>query len=207
MREAVEVTQAGLQLRADLNLRWDFAGGHRLQRHALDPRERGAHDADGAVRDRLECSVGFHRGRAYLRLGMGPRICHHLAMIELREAEGLTVADVMHRHISTLSTSVTVGEVREYFAASASRRVALLADGERYVGSIPATDLPADIDPAGPAAVHAVPGPTVSPQAPAVLARELALAHPTRRVPVVDDSGALAGIIAISKDRSRFCGT
>jgi CBS domain-containing protein len=128
-------------------------------------------------------------------------------MTELREAEGFTAADVMHRHISTLPASVTVGEVREYFAASASRRVALLAEGERYIGSIPATGLPNDIDPTAPAAVHAVPEPTVPPPAPAVHARELALEHPTRRLPVVDDSGALVGIIAISKDRSRFCGT
>ncbi len=128
-------------------------------------------------------------------------------MTELREAEGLTAADVMHRHISTLPASVTVGEVREYFAASTSRRVALLVEGERYLGSIPATDLPADIDPGGPAAVHAAQGPAVRPQAPAVDARELALAHPTRRVPVVDDSGALVGIVAITNDRLRFCGT
>ena len=128
-------------------------------------------------------------------------------MTELREAEGLTAADVMHRHISTLPSSVTVGEVREYFAASASRRVALLAEGNRYLGLIPASDLPADIDPTGSAAVLAVPGPTVRPQAPAVHARELALEHPTRRVPVVDDTGTLVGIIAVNEQRSRFCGT
>ncbi|MGO9957571.1 MAG: HPP family protein [Solirubrobacteraceae bacterium] len=128
-------------------------------------------------------------------------------MTELREAAGLIAADVMHRHVSTLPASVTVGEVREYFASSASRRLALLADGERYVGSIPAADLPADIDPAGPAAVHAVAGPTVGPHAPAVVARELALEHPTRRLPVVDDSGALVGIIAVDEQRLRFCGT
>lgn len=128
-------------------------------------------------------------------------------MTELCEADGLTAAEVMHRHVSTLPSAVTVGEVREYFAASASRRVALLADGERYVGSMPVAGLPAEIDSASPAAAHAVVGPTVSPQAPAVHARELALEHPTRRVPVVDDAGGLVGIVAISKDRSRFCGT
>lgn len=128
-------------------------------------------------------------------------------MTELCEAERLTAAEVMHRRISTLPASVTVRDVREYFSASASRRLAVLADGERYLGSIPAAALPADIDSADPAAVHAVFGPTVSPQAPAVRARELALEHPTRRVPVVDDKGVLVGIVAISKDRSRFCGT
>lgn len=128
-------------------------------------------------------------------------------MTELREADGLTAADVMHRHISTLPASVTVREVREYFASSDSRRVALLVDGERYLGSIEATELPADIDPAGPAAAQAAHGPTVRPQAPAVRARELALERPTLRLPVVDDAGRLVGIIAITKDRLRFCGT
>jgi CBS domain-containing protein len=128
-------------------------------------------------------------------------------MTELWEAEGLTAAEVMHRRVSTLPASATVREVRDYFAASTSRRLAVLADGERYVGSIPAADLPAEIDSADPAAVHAVSVPTVGPRAPAVDARELALEHPSRRVPVVDDSGALVGIVAISKDRSRFCGT
>lgn len=128
-------------------------------------------------------------------------------MTELREAEGLTAAEVMHRHISTLPASVTVGDVRKYFAESSSRRVALLADGERYLGSIPATGLPPDVDPARLAAAYAVTGPTVGPQSSAVQARELALAHPTRRVPVVDDSGALVGIVAVTNDLSRFCGT
>lgn len=128
-------------------------------------------------------------------------------MTELREAERLTVAEVMHRHVSTVPASATVDEVREYFAASGSRRVALLVDGERYVGSIPATGLPAGTGSTGPASVHAVIGPTVRPQASAVLARELALEDPTRRVAVVDDSGTLVGIVAVTADRLRFCGT
>jgi len=128
-------------------------------------------------------------------------------MTELREAEGLTAADVMHRHVSTLAACVTVGEVRDYFAASASRRLALLADGDRYLGSIPVAELAAEIDGAAPAAVHAAPGPTVRPQSSAAQARELALEHPARRLPVVDDTGALVGIIAVDERRTRFCGT
>jgi len=57
------------------------------------------------------------------------------------------------------------------------------------------------------AAVHAVDGPTVRPHASAVVARDLALEHPTHRLPVVDESGALVGIIAVNEQRSRFCGT
>jgi CBS domain-containing protein len=128
-------------------------------------------------------------------------------LTELDEAEVLTAGDVMHRHISTLPSSATVGDVRGYFAASASRRLALLAKGDRYVCSIPAMKLPAEIDATDPAVVHAVPGPTIRPQASAVEARELALGHPTRRVPVVDENGALVGIVAVNHQRSRFCGT
>jgi CBS-domain-containing membrane protein len=128
-------------------------------------------------------------------------------MTDLREAEGLTAADVMHRHISTLAASVTVGEVREYFAASASHRLALLVDGERYVGSVTAADLQSGPDLAGPAADLAARGPTVTPRSSAVDARELALEHPTRRLPVVDERGVLVGIVAIDDQRSRFCGT
>jgi len=113
----------------------------------------------------------------------------------------------MHRHISTLPASVTVAEVRDYFSASSSRRLALLADGDRFVGSIAVAGLPADSDPAGPAAGYAVPGPTVHPRTPAAVARDWALEHPTRRLPVVDDSGTLVGIVAINEQRSRFCGT
>lgn len=128
-------------------------------------------------------------------------------MTTLDEADALTAGDVMHRHISTLPSSATVGDVREYFAASASHRLALLAEGERYVCSIPAMDLPIEIDATDPAVGHAVPGPTVRPQASAVEARELALGHPSRRVPVVDENGALIGIVAINRQRSGFCGT
>ena len=123
------------------------------------------------------------------------------------ETEGLTAGDVMHRQISTLPSSATVGDVRGYFAASASHRLALLAEGDRYVCSIPAMDLAAEIDATDPAVVHAVPGPTIRPQASAVEARELALSHPTRRVPVVDENGTLVGIVAVNHQRSGFCGT
>lgn len=147
------------------------------------------------------------RRRAAAGLGIGPWFWQHLVMTELDQAEGLTAGDVMHRHISTLPSSATVGDVRGYFAASASRRLALLAEGDRYVCSIPVMELPAEIDATDPAAVHAVPGPTIRPQASAVEARELALAHPSRRVPMVDENGALVGIVAINHQRSGFCGT
>ncbi len=131
----------------------------------------------------------------------------NVAITDLRQAENLRASDVVHRHMSTLPASVTVGEVRDYFAGSASRQLAVLVDGERYVGSIPAPELAADVDPAEPAASHATPGPTLGPKASAADARELALSHPSRRVAVVDESGTLVGIVAVNEAQSQFCGT
>ena len=36
---------------------------------------------------------------------------------------------------------------------------------------------------------------------------ELALATPARRVPVVDGTGRLVGIVAVTADLQRFCGS
>jgi CBS domain-containing protein len=131
----------------------------------------------------------------------------NVAITDLRQAENLRASDVVHKHMSTLPASVTVGEVRDYFAASASRQLAVLVDGERYVGSIPAPELADDVDPGELASSHATPGPTIAPRASAADARDLALAHPSGRVAVVDDRGSLVGIVAVNETKSQFCGT
>ena len=59
-----------------------------------------------------------------------------MAHTRLEEAAGLTVADVVHRRFSALPADATIGEVREWFAISTSRRMAFLADDGRYVGSL-----------------------------------------------------------------------
>lgn len=103
-------------------------------------------------------------------------------MRELSDVEGLTAADVMHRRLTSLPASTTVRELREYFAASGSRRLALVAD-------------------------HARPEPVIGATAPAREARDLALADPSQRLPVVDAAGALVGVVAINRLRTGFCGT
>src|SRR5689334_9002467 len=128
-------------------------------------------------------------------------------MTKLHEIDGLSAADVMHRQVTTLPASATVGELREYLGASGSRRLAILVDGERYVAAIPGADLPEDADVSELAASHAVEVPTIGPQASAEEARDLALSLPTRRVPVVDDAGTLLGIVAIDEHHTRFCGS
>ena len=74
---------------------------------------------------------------------------------QLGDAAELTVADVVHQHISVLSSGATVAEVRAWFAASPHRRMALLADDGRYVGSLTLDDLDAGSDSDAPAARYA----------------------------------------------------
>jgi CBS domain-containing protein len=125
----------------------------------------------------------------------------------LDEAAGLTVADVIHAKFSALPASATIGDVREWFAASTSRRMAFLADGERYVGSLSRDDVGGDLDPTLPAAGVAHDGPTVAPDDPATRGEELALLTDARRVPVVDRDGRLVGVVSVTNDLSSFCGT
>jgi CBS domain-containing protein len=130
-----------------------------------------------------------------------------MAPTRLDEASGLTVADVLHAKFSALPGSATVGDVREWFAASDSRRMAFLADGERYMGSLPRDALGDDLAAALPAAEIALDGPTVAPDEPASRGEELALQTDARRVPVVDRDGRLLGTVAVTADLQSFCGT
>ena len=127
--------------------------------------------------------------------------------LRIDEAEGLTVADITHIRFSALPASATVGDVRAWFEQSTSRRLAFIADGERYVGSLTPGDVAGDVDPQRPAADVAQDGPTVSPGAPATTGRDLALLSDARRVPVVDGDGRLLGVVAVTGDMQSFCGT
>jgi len=127
--------------------------------------------------------------------------------IRIDEADGLTVADVTHAKFTALPATASVGDVREWFAASTSRRQAFVADDGRYVGSLTPQDLERAADPARPAVEVAQEGPTVSPRAPAAQGRDLALLSESRRVPVVDDDGVLLGVVAVTGDMQSFCGT
>jgi CBS domain-containing protein len=123
------------------------------------------------------------------------------------EAAGLTVGDVIHRRFTTLPASATVGEVSDWFAASTSRRMAILADEGRYAGSLTPADVSGDVDRDRPAAEVAKVGPTIGPDAPARAGEEIALLTDSRRVPVVDGDGRLLGIVSVTGDLTSFCGT
>jgi CBS domain-containing protein len=125
----------------------------------------------------------------------------------LDESAGLSVTDIMHAKFSALPASATIAEVREWFAASTSRRQAFLADGDRYAGSLTADDVASQADDDRPAVDVAQDGPTVSPDAPAATGSDLALLTDSRRVPVVDGDGRLLGVVAVTGDLQSFCGT
>jgi CBS domain-containing protein len=127
-------------------------------------------------------------------------------MTQLSAVDGLSAADVMNEHVTTVPASSTVGELRAYFEVSTSRHLAVLVEGERYMGAIAASAIPDAADAASAALDYATLEPTIGPSAPAAAARDLALRQPTLRLPVVDE-GRLVGIVAINARRDGFCGT
>jgi CBS domain-containing protein len=130
-----------------------------------------------------------------------------MAKTKIDDAAGLTVADVIHARFTALPATATIGDVRDWFEASTSRRMAFLADGERYAGSVVPEDVAGDVDLAAPAATVAQLGPSVLPDAPAVQGREVALRTAARRAPVVDGGGRLLGVVSVTTDLTAFCGT
>jgi Mg/Co/Ni transporter MgtE len=126
--------------------------------------------------------------------------------LRIDEADGLTVADITHVRFSALPATATVGDVRAWFEESTSRRLAFVADGDRYLGSLTPQDVDG-ADPRRPATEVAQDGPTVSPDAPATTGRDLALRSDARRVPVVDSDRRLLGVVAVTGDLQSFCGT
>jgi Mg/Co/Ni transporter MgtE len=130
-----------------------------------------------------------------------------MARTRLDEARDLTAGQVVHKRFSALPVDITIAGVRDWFAASSHRKVAVLADDRRYAGSLSRDDLGRDLDPLRPAVGIANPGPTVTPDAPAQTAYELAIATPALRVPVVDRDGMLVGVVGITEDLAGFCGT
>jgi CBS domain-containing protein len=129
-----------------------------------------------------------------------------MARMGLEEATGLTVADVVHKRFSALPADATVAQVRDWFAESSHRKIAVLAADGRFAGSLFREDLDGELDPLRAAADLASPGPTVTPDAPAHAAHEVALGAPVLRVPVVDRDGTLIGVVGVTDDRAAFCG-
>lgn len=124
--------------------------------------------------------------------------------IRTDEADGLTVADVMHAGVTSMPSTATVAELRAWFAAGASRRLAVIADDGRYAGALTPGVVGADVPGDQPALAVARAHATVAPEVPAVTGRDLALASQARRVPVVDSEGRFHGVLALTSDLQFF---
>jgi CBS-domain-containing membrane protein len=118
----------------------------------------------------------------------------------------LACADVLHSRFEALPGAATIEDVRTWFAASSHRKMAFLADDDRFLGSLTREDVAKPVDAGRPAAELAHSGPTVAPDAPARSGHELAIAGGTLRVPVVDGQGRLLGVVAVTEDLAGFCG-
>jgi CBS domain-containing protein len=130
-----------------------------------------------------------------------------MARTAIDQAVELSVTDILHKRFSALPADATVGDVRAWFDESSHRRMAFLADGDAYRGSLVREDVAEGVDGARPAVEVARLGPTVAPEASAGAGCELALQTDAHRVPVVDREGRLLGVVAVTEDLLGICGT
>jgi CBS domain-containing protein len=120
------------------------------------------------------------------------------------DVAGLTVADVMHADVTSMLPTVTVGEMRAWFAGSPSRRLAVIAADGRYAGALTPADVASGARDDQPALDVARDRPTVAPEAPALTGRDLAIGSEARRIPVVDAAGRFRGVLAVTSDLQHF---
>jgi hypothetical protein len=123
------------------------------------------------------------------------------------EVAGLFVADVMDPAPKTTPTTITVGELRRWFAADAHVRTALLTDGAAFLGAVGPDDLPADAPADQPAVTFARrPANVIGPDRPAgeALAR-LDAQDGCRVVVLAEDDRTLLGLVCMDARRTHFC--
>lgn len=116
---------------------------------------------------------------------------------------GPAVRDVLLREARAVAPDTPVSEVRETFA-NPRVKLLLVADGERFLGTLAPDDLPAAGD--GTIAAH------VRQDAPRLSADDgvdeaLKLVRDTgaSRIPVVDADGRLEGLVCFNHARNVFC--
>ena len=119
------------------------------------------------------------------------------------DGAGPAVSDVMLRDPRTVGPDTPVQAVRETFA-NPSVKLLLVADGDRFLGTIGPDDLPADGG-GTIAGVLRAGGLQLKPDAPVADALEIVETTGANRIPVVDGDGRLQGLVCFNKGRTAFC--
>jgi CBS domain-containing protein len=115
-----------------------------------------------------------------------------------------TLSDVMLPNPKTLPASVTVADARRALGSS-SVKMLLLVDGERFSGAV--TAIPDDAAPEEPALRYRVEGPpSATEDTPVSEALALLDERASGRI-VVLDGERLAGLVCLTADGERFCGS
>ena len=122
--------------------------------------------------------------------------------IPIAEA-GPAVRDVLLREARAVPPDTAVHEVRETFA-NPRVKLLLVAEGDRFLGTIGPDDLPDGGD--GTIAAH-VRGdaPRVRPEDDVDTALQLVEETGLSRIPVVDGEGRLEGLVCFNRSRNAFC--
>jgi CBS domain-containing protein len=115
------------------------------------------------------------------------------------DAAGPTVRDVMLAEARTIAPDTPVEEVRETFA-NPRVKLLLVAEGERFLGTLSPDDVPAEGTIAAGVDADA---PTLRPHD--GIERALELLEHASRVPVVDSDGRLHGLVCLNRGKSAFC--
>ncbi len=115
------------------------------------------------------------------------------------DAAGPAVRDVMLAEARAIRPDTPVGDARETFA-NPRVKLLLVADGDRFLGTLAPGDVPEDGTIA--AGVDAS-TPRLRPDD--AISRALELLEHTSRVPVVGEDGRLYGLVCLNRSKSAFC--
>ena len=115
---------------------------------------------------------------------------------------GPHVSDVMMREAETVGPDMPLAEARAFFTPR--KKLLLVADGENFLGTLTAADLPDTGDGAIGPHVNAASA-RVTPEDPVSAAMALVEAEGMTRIPVVDASDRLQGMVCFNSSHEAFC--
>jgi len=116
---------------------------------------------------------------------------------------GPTVNDVMMHTPETVGPATPLADARDVFV-SPRKKLLLVTDGERFLGTLTPDDVPDTGD--GPIEPHVrADTPRVAPEDPVARALELVESEGMTRIPVVDASDRLIGLVCFNASHDAFC--